>query len=79
MSMGAGPTVDGDGVMRGASDAKFGEKRRSRKLVVGDNKGNAANGKERRGGGEGRTLDGGRGDGNNSLTMDASFYQRDIL
>ena len=47
--LGAGLTVDRDGVMVGANDAKFGEKRRFGKLVVSDKKGEE--------GGDGLTMD----------------------
>ena len=68
--MGAGLTVNGDEVMVGDNDAKFGEKTRFRNLVVGDKKGKKAEGREMRGGG-------GEYD-DNSITMDADFYQRDV-
>ena len=62
--LGARLTVDGYGVMVGANEETFGEKRRFGKLAVGDKKGEEAEGRERRGGG---------------LAMDANFYQRDFL
>ena len=75
MLLGAGLTVQDDAVMVGANDAKFGEKRRSGKLVVGDNKGEEVGGRERRGGG-GLTREGRGGWG---FAIDANLYQRDVL
>ena len=54
-------------MMVGANDAKFVDKRRSRKLAVEDKKGKEAEERERRGGGD------------YGLAMDTDFYQRDVL
>ena len=43
--LGAGTTVDGYRVMVGANDNKFDEKRRFRKMAVGDKKGKEAEGR----------------------------------
>ena len=45
--------------MVGANGTKFGEKRRFGKLLVGNKKGKEEEGRERRWGGGGHTLDGG--------------------
>ena len=50
-SLGAGLTVDVDGVMGGAKNAKFGGKNRFGKLTVGDKMGEEAEEKGKNGGG----------------------------
>ena len=61
MFLGVGINVDGDGVMVGANNSKFGKMRRFGELAVGDKKGKEVEGRERRGWRWGHTLEGGGG------------------